>query len=296
VDRQATEKATVRAGARHPTDAMGHGMGGVFFIPTTDSVPAAPKCHACMWRAPFPASVVDAPVTDSNPAGTKTDLRLAAGVAHHDVTTTIVGLQEARAGTLRCNTPALCWSRKGSATTAGPDTHLLHLQALHHRLWLLPTAWLHPSKLECDVQRLFSFATPARLATHLTFQPPFPAAAMEAVQPSFRSAFRPDLLLAQRAVHAGVVESCTKSADNTWELWLECCQEHSIDLTLAKADDPMLHLQVFAARIRNGRCTPSGKPTWCGSVADAPHCIGQADRSMGAPDADSTHMAASTCD
>ena len=86
------------------------------------------------------------------------------------------------------------------------------------------------------------------------------AVILETVQPAARDAFRADLLLAQRAVRAGVVESRAKSADNVWELWMEFCTEHSIDPTFEEDHDPAPHLQVFAARVRDGRHTARGKP------------------------------------
>ena len=117
------------------TDAAGHGMGGIFFIPTGEATPAQPTYHACVWREPLPSTVQSKLTTFDNPSGTITnsDLELAATIAHHDVVAHYTAMREATIATLHDNTPALFWQRKGSATTKGPAAYLLRLQTLHQR-------------------------------------------------------------------------------------------------------------------------------------------------------------------
>jgi hypothetical protein len=48
-------------------------MGGIWFLEETDG---EPRQRLIVWRAPFPASVQDLVITDSNRAGTITNLEL----------------------------------------------------------------------------------------------------------------------------------------------------------------------------------------------------------------------------
>ena len=117
------------------TDAAGHGMGGVFFVPHPSSTPLQPQSCAYIWRASFPPDIAAILVTRNNPHGllTNSDLELAATIVHHDVIAHTCDVREATLSTLHDNTPTVFWNRKGSASTNGPAAYLLRLQALHSR-------------------------------------------------------------------------------------------------------------------------------------------------------------------
>ena len=117
------------------TDAAGHGLGGVVFLPTTTSTPSHPSYVSFVWRAQWPEDITRDLVSFDNPSGriTNSDLELAASNCHLDVCTQLVQVAEATLVVLHDNTPALYWSRKGSATTTGPAAYLLRLRALHQR-------------------------------------------------------------------------------------------------------------------------------------------------------------------
>lgn len=117
------------------TDAAGHGMGGVFFVPTNDATPDAPDYESYVWRHPFPTHVTQLLITDANPDGTITnsDLELAASIAQHDVIANTVDVREATIGNVHDNTPTVYWNIKGSSTTTAAAAYLQRLQALHRR-------------------------------------------------------------------------------------------------------------------------------------------------------------------
>ena len=117
------------------TDAAGHGMGGVFFVPHPDSEVDDPIYESYVWRHPFSTDISDALISPDNPGGTisNSDLELAATIAHHDVIAHEFDVREATISTLHDNTPTVYWNRKGSASTEGPAAYLLRLQALHGR-------------------------------------------------------------------------------------------------------------------------------------------------------------------
>lgn len=75
-----------------------------------------------------------------------------------------------------------------------------------------------------------------------------------------RDAFRLDLLLARQASAHAVGPQCTKSKENTWDLWLEFCSTLKVDPLLNDVKDVIPYFQVFGARFRNGRLAPSGNP------------------------------------
>ena len=117
------------------TDALGIGMGGVFFVPTPWSTPRFPDYYPYLWRAEFPIEIQQRLLTYENPTGsiTNSDLELAGTVAHHDVIATHVGVAETTIGTAHDNYAAVIWNRKGSTSSTGPAAYLLRLQALHTR-------------------------------------------------------------------------------------------------------------------------------------------------------------------
>ena len=117
------------------TDASGHGMGGVFFVPTDTSTADSPDYESYFWRTKFPPEIVSQLVTRDNPHGniTNSDLELAASIAQHDVIAHTVHIEYATIFTAHDNTPTVYWNRKGSTTTTKPAAYLLRLQALHRR-------------------------------------------------------------------------------------------------------------------------------------------------------------------
>jgi hypothetical protein len=111
------------------SNACAVGMGGIFFVPTTEGYISYLK------REKFPKFITSAVVSWDNPTGTVTnsDLELAATVAHHDVITANVDICERTIYMLTDNTPAAGWQTKGSTTTTGAAAYLLWQQALHQR-------------------------------------------------------------------------------------------------------------------------------------------------------------------
>ena len=117
------------------TDAAGHGMGGVFFVPTNTSTDEQPDYESYFWRAEFPTDIRSQLLTRDNPSGriTNSDLELAASIGQHDVVAHITDVVYATVFTLHDNTPTVYWNRKGSTTTTKPAAYLLRMQALHRR-------------------------------------------------------------------------------------------------------------------------------------------------------------------
>ena len=98
----------------------------------------------------------------------------------------------------------------------------------------------------------------------------------------FRHQFRADHELAQTQTRAGVLATTARSADRQWEIWTQFCAELGHDPLLADHDDPVMVLQVFAVRLRDGRCSKSGKPLRAGSVSTGLRDVGQTMALMGA--------------
>jgi hypothetical protein len=99
-----------------------------------------------------------------------------------------------------------------------------------------------------------------------------------------RHEFSADLLLVADATRAGVVPSRARAADKSWEKWTEFCISLHQDPQLSDIDDPVILIQVFAQRIRDGRSAKGGKPVRSGTVDDTVRDVGQAFAFMGAPD------------
>ena len=104
------------------------------------------------------------------------------------------------------------------------------------------------------------------------------------MHPEIRDEFCRDLSTAQKAVRAGVVDKRAQAADKHWDRWVEFCHSVSVDPSFPHGDDPIPYLQVFATRYRDGRGAPRHKPVRAGTVSEALQSIGQAYRSVGAPD------------
>ena len=107
---------------------------------------------------------------------------------------------------------------------------------------------------------------------------------MASMQPRIRNQFSTDLITAQRAVRAGVVETRARASDRSWGLWVDFCRAHSVDTWFAAHDDAIPYLQVFAARYRDGRLAPGGHPVRSDTIKNVLRDIGQTYRSMGAAD------------
>jgi hypothetical protein len=86
-------------------------------------------------------------------------------------------------------------------------------------------------------------------------------------------------------VRAGVVLGTQRKTDNHWRLWLDFCEEHTLDPLLPDtSSDPIPFLQVFATRYRR-RLGPTGQPVRSSTVSDALRSVGQTMASMGSRDA-----------
>jgi hypothetical protein len=88
------------------TDASGAGLGGVFFVPTTQSSATDPSYHSFVWRHRLPDDIRARLISTNNPKGTITnsDLELAAAVAHPDVIASTGNISESTVATQHDNT------------------------------------------------------------------------------------------------------------------------------------------------------------------------------------------------
>ena len=99
-----------------------------------------------------------------------------------------------------------------------------------------------------------------------------------------RDELRTDLSLLRAAFDAGVVPSRARAQGRTWSIWSDFCHTLGTDPTLADVGDPVLLLQLFAQRYRDGRLAPSHHPVRSRSVEDAIRAVGQGFARVGAPD------------
>jgi hypothetical protein len=145
-------------------------MGGVWFGNNTTDQPT-------LWQQAFPPEITTSLVTYENPHSTisNSDLELAGHVAHNDV---LASLQNIDSVTVACytnNTPALCWTKKGSATTSIPAAYLLQLQALHQRHYHYHSKTSHTAGtanvMADDCSRLWHL-TDEQLLTHFNLHYP----------------------------------------------------------------------------------------------------------------------------
>ena len=102
--------------------------------------------------------------------------------------------------------------------------------------------------------------------------------------PEQRDEIRADLSLLRAAFDAGVVPSRARSQDSSWAIWTNFCRALGTDPTLADVDDPVLLLQLFAQRYRDGRIAPRQNPVRSRTVEDALRAVGQGFARVGAPD------------
>ena len=101
--------------------------------------------------------------------------------------------------------------------------------------------------------------------------------------PSTRLAFLSDLRAAETAARSGVGKGTIANANTSWDLWRQFCRELNHDPHLQSVSDPILLLQVFAARVRDGSLT-GHKPVHAGTVATRLRDVGQTLSLLGTPD------------
>jgi len=104
------------------------------------------------------------------------------------------------------------------------------------------------------------------------------------VSPESRDELRADLSLIRNAVEAGVVPSRAAAANSAWNIWQLFCVSLQADPFLQCGTDPILLLQIFAQRYRDGRIAPSGKQVRSRTVEDAVRAVGQGFTRLGSPD------------
>lgn len=85
-------------------------------------------------------------------------------------------------------------------------------------------------------------------------------------------------------MRAGVTAKRSAAADGHWIVWNKFCTELAVDPLLTNIEDPVLLLQVFALRYRNGTIAPKGNAVRSRTVEDALRSIGQTFAAMGADD------------
>ena len=105
---------------------------------------------------------------------------------------------------------------------------------------------------------------------------------MENAPASARDELRADLRLARETTAAGVVPSRDRTAQRTWVVWCTFCSSVNADPFMSKVADPIVLLQLFGVRWRDGRISPSGEPNRARSVEDAIRFVGQKFSSLGA--------------
>ena len=107
---------------------------------------------------------------------------------------------------------------------------------------------------------------------------------LEARDPEKAHAFRADLRAASETSRNATSAKRAISHDNTWDIWLDYCNEHNTDSLLAAVPDPIPFFIVFAQRYRDGRLAKDGEPVRSRTVEEALRAVGQTMASMGAKD------------
>ena len=108
---------------------------------------------------------------------------------------------------------------------------------------------------------------------------------MDASPPHIRNSFLRDLSLAQQAARNSVSPKRAASQDRVWtKTWTPFCTSVGCDPLLLNVQDKIPILQVFATRIRDGRCSRSGKPVHADTVADDLFAVAKTFITMGAAD------------
>jgi hypothetical protein len=85
-------------------------------------------------------------------------------------------------------------------------------------------------------------------------------------------------------MQCGISQSRRITAAAYVQIWQTFCQQHELDAHLSEVEDPVFWLQIFAARVRDGRLSASGKCVRSSTVADALTFVAQTFTFLGAPD------------
>jgi hypothetical protein len=109
-------------------------------------------------------------------------------------------------------------------------------------------------------------------------------AAMDALSAPKANVLRTDLRIVDEKIRAGFTLQRAKAQDKHWERWDQFCLDNDIDPFLRCWEDPVLILQVFVHRYRDGRLAPHKKPVRARTVEDALCAIGQAFARAGTSD------------
>jgi hypothetical protein len=104
------------------------------------------------------------------------------------------------------------------------------------------------------------------------------------VPPQHRDKVSSDLGLLRAAFDAGVVPSRSRAHYETWTRWRHFCDALGTDDELTDVTDPVLLLQIFAQRYRDGRVAPRHRPVRSRTVEDALRAVAQGFTRMGARD------------
>ena len=99
-------------------------------------------------------------------------------------------------------------------------------------------------------------------------------------------AFELDVSALQKTVQTSVCPQYSNKKDRHWKVWNDYCVSEGIDplLRAPLTRDPLIYLRVFAARYRDGRIAPGGKPVAFRTVEDAVRSVGQRLSVLGSKD------------
>jgi len=93
-----------------------------------------------------------------------------------------------------------------------------------------------------------------------------------------------ELSLIKETSTLGVSYSRRGANDTSWDVWCTFCQDLHVDPFLTQLDDPILLLQIFAHRYREGTVAPSGAAVRSRTVKGTLCAVGQAFSSLGCMD------------
>jgi hypothetical protein len=108
--------------------------------------------------------------------------------------------------------------------------------------------------------------------------------------------FRCSFLLARQASATAIGAQRARTQDNTWDVWVRFCNELTVDPLLDDVQDPLIFLEVFAQRSRDGTLAKDGYAVRARTVKDAIRAVGQTMANLGSKDKrlDSTPLATHT--
>ena len=104
------------------------------------------------------------------------------------------------------------------------------------------------------------------------------------MQPAQADEFESDLGVVEKAMCNAVTPAYTSRKTAHWVLWCNFCAGHQINPFLQNLSNLVPYLQVFAARYRDGRLFPSGRPIRAKTVFDALLSAAQKFTRMGTED------------